>query len=435
MAKYRKGTRRAFSVTLGLLGLLVLVAGMAAAAASASAVTARPTVANVAPNAGPVAGGNQVGIAGTEFTAGSRVTFGGVRANSVDVISTTRIIAVAPKHSLGRTDVRVTTAGGTSTVIADQARYTYIAPPRALHVTDARKVDPAGMFGLFSVSCPTASFCAAFDNAGNVVMRIHGHWQAPVLITSEALPIREVSCPNASFCMATDSSGNTYEWNGTAWHDGPAISTSDTVDTWPISCPTTRFCMAVDIGGITHSAGVTTFNGTSWTMPTQPNPAIPVDFEGVSCPTAMFCDVDGGAHGETIVVPWRNGQWRAEEVFVTEPPLSNISCPTVHFCTFGDDAGVRVWTGDRTAWSPDIALHTPQGADAPIREVDCTNATFCMAYWQDLEHKHHWARFDGASVAVQHFTPVDVGSFPRTVSCSARYTCSFVGGWDAYQTS
>ncbi len=73
-----------------------------------------PTVTSLATTSGVTAGGNLVGINGTNFTSATGVTFGGVAAESFTVFSSTLIVAVAPGHATGTVDVQVTTGGGTS---------------------------------------------------------------------------------------------------------------------------------------------------------------------------------------------------------------------------------------------------------------------------------------------------------------------------------
>ncbi len=87
-----------------------------------------PSVTNVAPAAGPTAGGTSVTITGTNFTGATQVQFGGTNATGYTVVNATTITATAPAHAAGLVDVRVTTVGGTS---ADTAAddYTYFPAP------------------------------------------------------------------------------------------------------------------------------------------------------------------------------------------------------------------------------------------------------------------------------------------------------------------
>lgn len=93
-----------------------------------------PTIIDVGPNAGVTAGGNTVEIHGVGFSAGNTVTFGGVPATSVNVVSSQLITAVAPAQKksmclaashtavsgLCQTQVQVTNKAGTSVVLPAQ---------------------------------------------------------------------------------------------------------------------------------------------------------------------------------------------------------------------------------------------------------------------------------------------------------------------------
>ena len=73
--------------------------------------TGPPTVTSISPNNGPVAGGTQVTITGTNFAAGATVTFGSNAASNVVVVSGTQITATTPAGSAGAVTVTVTVNG------------------------------------------------------------------------------------------------------------------------------------------------------------------------------------------------------------------------------------------------------------------------------------------------------------------------------------
>jgi hypothetical protein len=77
-----------------------------------------PTVTKLSPPKGPVSGGTSVKITGTRFTGVSAVHFGATSAASYKVLSATSIVAVTPAEPAGTVDVTVTTAGGTSALVA-----------------------------------------------------------------------------------------------------------------------------------------------------------------------------------------------------------------------------------------------------------------------------------------------------------------------------
>ena len=73
-----------------------------------------PSVTGLADTSGPTTGGNPITILGTNFTAATNVTFGGVDASYFQVNSDTSITAWPPPLSAGTVDVQVTTPAGTS---------------------------------------------------------------------------------------------------------------------------------------------------------------------------------------------------------------------------------------------------------------------------------------------------------------------------------
>jgi hypothetical protein len=91
-----------------------------------SATVAGPVITAISPSAGPPAGGTLVTITGTGFTGATRVAFGAVAATSFNVVSATKITAVAPAQPAGSHHITVTTPVGTSPLVSADI-YTYQA--------------------------------------------------------------------------------------------------------------------------------------------------------------------------------------------------------------------------------------------------------------------------------------------------------------------
>ncbi len=91
---------------------------------------AAPSVSDVSPNTGPIAGGTSVEITGTGFTDATSVSFGGV-ATDFAVNDDSSITAISPTaEDGGPVDVTVTSLGGTSaTSAADQFNYIGVPAP------------------------------------------------------------------------------------------------------------------------------------------------------------------------------------------------------------------------------------------------------------------------------------------------------------------
>jgi len=132
-----------------------------------------PTVTSIDPNTGPVEGGTDVTINGTNFASGATVTFGGNAATNVVVLNTRVISATTPAAVAGAVTVTVTNSGGKSGALANGYTYTStgnpdlglrLAPGASDSVTIAAgqaasftlSVGGAGISGTASLSCTGA---------------------------------------------------------------------------------------------------------------------------------------------------------------------------------------------------------------------------------------------------------------------------------------
>ncbi|THV26010.1 phage tail tube protein [Glycomyces paridis] len=83
-----------------------------------------PVVTSLSPATGPAAGGTLVTITGAYFTGATTVEFGADDATDFEVVSATKIAAIAPAHAAGAVQVKVTTPNGASADTAGDD-YTY----------------------------------------------------------------------------------------------------------------------------------------------------------------------------------------------------------------------------------------------------------------------------------------------------------------------
>ncbi len=87
--------------------------------------TAQPRVVYQSTKSGPASGGTSVTILGSYFANVTEVLFGGERAASFKVVSSNRLVAVAPPHKAGVVDVRIATA----TTVVEAGTFTFLALP------------------------------------------------------------------------------------------------------------------------------------------------------------------------------------------------------------------------------------------------------------------------------------------------------------------
>lgn len=85
---------------------------------------APPTVTECDPDSGPIAGGTDVTLTGTEFRDGATVTFGGEDATDVVVESLTEITCDTPAHDEGLVDIVVTNDDAQYGTLEDGFEYT-----------------------------------------------------------------------------------------------------------------------------------------------------------------------------------------------------------------------------------------------------------------------------------------------------------------------
>jgi len=112
-----------------------------------------------------------------------------------------------------------------------------------------------GTISLADVSCASSHFCVALDATGVLIWRGRS-WSASQRIVSEANHLVAVSCRTASFCVAVEQAGDALIWRGRSWSAATRIDSPRNLLS-AVSCPTTTFCVAVDATGhaLTWHAG------------------------------------------------------------------------------------------------------------------------------------------------------------------------------------
>lgn len=132
--------------------------------AGPSATAGGATVTAVSPAIQAGEASQEVDITGTGFTGATKVTFGGVPAYAISVISDTEIAAVAPAHANGTVDLVVTTTHGTATL---PQGYTYADATSQAFEQD---VNVPGFSGAIAVvECPVATPYLANTGSNEVI--------------------------------------------------------------------------------------------------------------------------------------------------------------------------------------------------------------------------------------------------------------------------
>lgn len=152
--------------------------------------------------------------------------------------------------------------------------------------------DINGIADLTAISCPTATFCVAVDDFGDVVTSTDPTGGAQTWhMSNMGLPVQVtgIDCPSAHFCAAiftqggvitsTDPTGGAGAWKS-AGLDASLFFMS-------ISCPSTSFCIAAPQSTFVFVSHHPTGGARAWTR--QQVTAGGVEALGISCPSTRFC--------------------------------------------------------------------------------------------------------------------------------------------------
>ncbi|MBO0768222.1 MAG: hypothetical protein J2O48_06010 [Solirubrobacterales bacterium] len=278
--------------------------------------------------------------------------------------------------------------------------------------------------GFSGLSCPSASFCAGIDFAGNALTFDGKRWSAPTSLNlgddarGGAYP-HAVSCANARFCVALDYQGDALTYNGSSWSspaivDRAARTAANSAELNLISCPTTSFCAAADSNGT-----VFTSNGSKWSAGRRVDP--PGHHTGpkaISCPSAAFCVlVDASGN----VVTYKHGVWSKPVHIDKRYGLTSVSCPTTSWCEALDSLG-GVATYSHGKWAVvSKALNTRAYGDPTA--LSCAKPGFCGVVGYNFDHPSHYAAVQTgkkwlAPVQIDHRSESDQNiACPQTGLC------------------
>ena len=260
-----------------------------------------------------------------------------------------------------------------------------------------------------SVSCPTASFCAAIDRFGNEMTYNGVSWNAPSLVDPDAGGIGSpmISCVSAAFCAVVDTFGNALIFNGKAWSAPDFIDTDYALDS--VSCASVSFCIAVDLYGSAFE-----YDGGTWT-----ELAKPVDLghevTSVSCPSAKFCVAVDNSGFDVV---YNGTSWSsAVQTNVSGAELASVSCFSSTFCAAVSARGNAVIYGG-TSWGASKSVDGTRS----LKSVSCFSTTACMA----VDSAGNAVLYSGVS-KIWSTDPIDtLGKGLNAVSCDLGGMCAAV---------
>ncbi|HET9180174.1 MAG TPA: IPT/TIG domain-containing protein [Terriglobia bacterium] len=97
--------------------------GQSASLPSGFTYSSGPSLSTISPNTGPVTGGTTVTISGSGFQSGASVSFGGIAATSVKLVSSTQIQAVSPVSPAGTVTIVVTNSDSQGATLGSAFTY------------------------------------------------------------------------------------------------------------------------------------------------------------------------------------------------------------------------------------------------------------------------------------------------------------------------
>jgi hypothetical protein len=294
--------------------------------------------------------------------------------------------------------------------------------------------------GLFSVSCPTMSFCLAVGSHSGPAGRRHTlaeEWNGKswrVLANPPGVALGSVSCTSVTFCGALGGplgSAEFLTWNGHVWrsHRWPQATTSG------ISCYDRFYCVVIREYGEIEAWNGVRWHGAAGTRPCSAGPANGCALLDVSCASATECMAIGSAvtasnATESWAALYDGHQWTAS--VPPDTPLDSVACSRQGLCmTTGTSAGGYIadsyttatgWTKDSPG--PSCGSH----CDIAVPTISCTGLTNCMVINSSSWTSYSWngAEWETVKLAAAPRPP----GYLDSVSCAAATDCILVGGYN-----
>jgi len=260
---------------------------------------------------------------------------------------------------------------------------------------------------LESISCPSATFCVAVDQAGEYLTYTSGTWSAPTAVPG-AVVLSAVSCTSSTFCAAVGV-GDGFTFDGSTWTHYSAIDTFTLHSLNSISCVSPTFCVAVGYKG-----AETAFNGSAWSATQNIDGGAAATVTDVSCASTSFC-VATASDGTNNPIVYNGTTWDNSQTVSGGVGFNAVSCTSPSFCMVG---GTNVSTYNGSTWSNASAI--PDGGTT-VHRLSCLSAAFCEAIQLGGRAFTYTGTWTNATV-------IDMTNGIFAVSCASSSLCVAVGG-------
>jgi hypothetical protein len=284
-----------------------------------------------------------------------------------------------------------------------------------------------------SVSCPTATFCAAGDGFGDLLVYSASTWHNTSFIFNYASS-SYVSCSTVAAgdvsgtnCIAMDDAGETARLSGLTWIYGDAGDPNDSVT--GLSCVSDNFCIAVDYDGfalsVTETLATSSLKTNALTSQVfdQPN-----NVTTSSCGNATSC-LAGDAAGNIYL--YNGTSWTLQQKLIAGVPfgVKAISCNESSNqldCIILDNNGDQYWYFNGTTSQPINGSVTT----TTVAAASCSAAPYCLVVDQNFV-ADHFTSLNSYSAATLPSSDV-AGASPVAASCVADLSRCVVIDSDGY---
>jgi RHS repeat-associated protein len=272
---------------------------------------------------------------------------------------------------------------------------TYDANGNKLTTTTSTRssVDADGTNSATGISCPSTSFCASVDFAGNVLTSTNPTSGSPVwtpakIDTTSGSALENITCPSAALCVAVDSTGNVYTstnptGGASAWTAAHVDSNTNplNIGSWTgLSCPSTTLCVFTDYYGNVFTSTNPTGGASTWTEANIAGTATDgsSDIESLSCPTTTLC-VAGDAVGGMLTTTTPTGGASAWHVYSADASaIVGVSCPSASLCVAVDFGGGYITSANPATWSSTTGRFSIDPSHY-FSAISCASTTSCVA--------------------------------------------------------
>lgn len=314
------------------------------------------------------------------------------------------------------------------------------------------EIDHANNALMTGVACPSSTFCAAVDDAGDVMTTTDpaggaAAWHTEAVTEAEGIGVGgfdSLSCPSGSLCVATTYDGDifvsTTPADGEAWTEiDPSELPNAPAGGFPgefrVSCASADLCVAVSGEDVVTSTDPTG-GPHAWTLTIGVDPGS--YFTDVSCTSASFCAaIDGNGNVLTTSDPTGGADaWAATQLSGTAV-LWSISCGSDALCVVTDDEGdvfsSTEPTGGASRWHKLEKLAVYSTYDESFAAASCTAAGFCLLTENGGENIFTSADPTGEASAWQR-TELEPTSL-TSAACTEGDLCVIGNSWGNYDHS